>query len=282
MGYIFNPITADITCNRKSSLCIEHNYHHHDGYEIFILLNGHINYYIEHQCYTLTRGDMVIMRPDEYHRVELVDTSVYERMHANFREPAFAGFSSSLTDLGICFTSHKPGQNNLAHLNELELREFILLFSGLESALCSTEYGQDLLAVSYALQILIKINRLFLPAIQDTTQKNIMPPLVGDTIQYINQHFTENICLADLERLFYHNGTYISRRFKQTTGLTLQQYILMKRTDLAKTHLQNGKSLMDACQLSGFNNYSNFSRSFAKLVGCSPKQYQKYHSDGSL
>lgn len=102
-----------------------------------------------------------------------------------------------------------------------------------------------------------------------------MPRLVSGTIAYIEQHLTEEITLDILAEHFHHNGTYMSRCFKNITGISLHQYIIRKRISLAKKYLNEGCSPIDACYLSGFNDYSNFSRTFTKHVGESPKKFQQ-------
>lgn len=47
-----------------------------------------------------------------------------------------------------------------------------------------------------------------------------------------------------------------------------------KRAPQAKKLLRMGKPPIDVCFLCGFNNYSNFSRTFSKHLKLSPKQYQ--------
>ena len=101
---------------------------------------------------------------------------------------------------------------------------------------------------------------------------NIMPEIVKKTFEYIDKHLTEEITLSTLEEAIHHNGTYISRCVKKFSGLSIQQYIIAKKIALACKLLREGYSPSDACFMSGFNNYSNFSRTFAKYVGKSPKQ----------
>ena len=56
--------------------------------------------------------------------------------------------------------------------------------------------------------------------------------------------------------------------------MPIQQYIIEKRLTQAKKLLRMGKPPIDVCFLCGFNNYSNFSRTFSKHLKLSPKQYQ--------
>ena len=102
----------------------------------------------------------------------------------------------------------------------------------------------------------------------------IMPDFLAETFSYIEDHLCEEITLKQLAEHVHHNGTYLSRCFKKLSGASLTQYILAKRIALAQKLLREGCSPNDACFQSGFNNYSNFSRTFSKQAGCSPRQYQ--------
>ncbi|WP_081743881.1 helix-turn-helix domain-containing protein [Eisenbergiella tayi] len=48
-----------------------------------------------------------------------------------------------------------------------------------------------------------------------------------------------------------------------------------KKTAAAKQLLAEGKTVTETCYLSGFNDYNNFIRTFKKITGTSPGQYQK-------
>ncbi|MNM90644.1 Bifunctional transcriptional activator/DNA repair enzyme AdaA [compost metagenome] len=103
---------------------------------------------------------------------------------------------------------------------------------------------------------------------------NIMPKLLSEITRLIETHITDTVTLRLLSEKLFLNGTYISRKFKDYTGLTLQQYLVDKRIALAKQYLTEGKSVTDTCYLSGFKNYSNFIRSFTKQTGISPGKFK--------
>lgn len=75
--------------------------------------------------------------------------------------------------------------------------------------------------------------------------------------------------------LHKHNGSYLSRIFKQHTGLSLHLYILDQRDEQAKRCLLPGKSVGDTCSQSGFCDCSNFIRTFKNKVGVSPGSFKK-------
>ena len=268
-------LDQNILCRHVSDLAIHPYYHRHNGCEIYLFLNGKVNYYIEEHCYPLVRGDILVIQPEEYHRVELVDKKHYERITINLEQFFFQSLSSHETDLTTCFFNRPAGQNNLSFLNEQQIGEFIMLFNHLKEANSSPEYGHDLLSLSYLFQILVMVNQAF-RAGGNQGCRSIMPPLIRDIMLYIDGHLLDSFTLEDLSRQFFHKPSYISRRFKMVTGLTIQQYLLNKRIGLAQKYLKEGRFLTDVCWMSGFNNYSHFARTFSQQVGVSPKKYQNY------
>lgn len=271
---IFRPINEEILCYHPSSnLDFMDQYHRHDAYEIYLFISGNTNMYLERSCYNLKHGDMLVISPSEMHRALCLDNQIYERIGINIKKSVLDRLSSKRTNLFSCFESHTMGQKNLFHLSEEQINHFIILANSLCQALDSSEFGQDILVDSYLSQVLVFVNTLY----QNSTHKadNIMPKLVRDTMTYVEYHLTETITLEQLSTKFYLNGSHISRQFKRHTGLSLRSYILDQRIVLAKILLSEGKTVSEACYLSGFNDYANFIRSFTKSVGIAPGRYKK-------
>lgn len=273
MNGIYEPIKPYILCHHETNTETLAAYHTHDACELYIFINGDANYYIEQKCYHLNRGDILVMQPGEYHRVTLIDKRVYERCYINISNRYFKDFRTELTNLSSCFFDRPFGEQSLIKTTEQELNEIILLVRSLKKAIDSENFGHDLLASSYLVQILVKVNRAFMHN-DNQEPPNIMPVLVQNTIAYIEDHLQEDINLDMLSCKFHYNGAYISRSFKQTTGITIQQYILFKRIGLAQKYLSSGHNVTESCMMSGFRNYANFSRTFSHHTGCSPKKYQ--------
>ena len=96
---------------------------------------------------------------------------------------------------------------------------------------------------------------------------------VDDILAYINQNIAQPITVEHLAGHFYLSESYICRIFKAATGTTINKYITARRISIAKSHLNEGLTVSEAFERSGFTDYSNFFKAFTKAVGVSPKKY---------
>ena len=95
---------------------------------------------------------------------------------------------------------------------------------------------------------------------------------------YINQNIGNQLTIEELSKYFYLSPSYLCRIFKSATGMTINKYITAKKITLSKALLSEGCSVSEACEKSGFNDYSNFLKAFTKAVGVSPKKYAQYNA----
>lgn len=248
-------------------------FHRHNAYEICLILHGNVNVEVEQRRFHMTCGDMLIVNPDELHRRVHSNGQDYDCIVICLKRSVLERLSTSKTNLASCFEFHRISQDHLFHLTQTQTWHFTELADQLFHILKSTGYGCDILADSYSAQLLIFLNRAFRrpPDMMQAT----MSKLVHDTIAYVKEHLNTKITLNQLSQEFYMNKSYISSQFKKYMGISLRSYILGQRIILAKQLLRNGEDVGEACDHSGFSDYSNFIRSFTNVVGVSPGKFKK-------
>ena len=64
---------------------------------------------------------------------------------------------------------------------------------------------------------------------------------------------------------------YLSRLFKEHTGVTIQQQLINTRMEAADKYLRQGYSVQEAAALSGYRDVPNFSRMYKLHYGTAPK-----------
>ena len=103
------------------------------------------------------------------------------------------------------------------------------------------------------------------------------------TMVYINSHLQDSLSLEELAAVANMNKTYYSTLFKKITGMTVWDYILNARVELAITYLVKDRaeySITEILGMCGFNNAATFNKTFKKVTGKTPSEYKnsKYNS----
>ena len=278
--YIYSRL-KDMDCFHKTSVNYSTGfhppYHRHDEYEIYLFIKGNSTLYIEDNCHRLSPNDMVMIYPGTFHRTIVTETSSYERIVISIPKEIIGALSSGQTNLDECFHTAADEISKIIHITPYGLKRFTKIADNFLTALQSSEYGSDLMSVSFFTELLIYIYNLFQNS-EIKNYDNIMPPLVINTMKYIEDNLTDELTLDRLGTAVNYSTNYLRVQFRRHTGLSLREYILDKRIERAKKLLMDGKNVSDACLMSGFNDYSNFIRSFKKKTGISPGHYAKSFS----
>ena len=70
------------------------------------------------------------------------------------------------------------------------------------------------------------------------------------------------------------SSDYLSRQFRQVTGIGVQEYLRRYRFARAMELLQTGLSVGDVAARVGFGSLCHFSREFKREMGVTPSQYK--------
>ena len=245
-------------------------YHYHNFHKIILLLSGKASYAIEGERYALTPGDYVLVGRGSIHRPEVEPGAFYERMILYISPEYLEGLSNDKCDLAACFHRAQADFHYVYHAAaDAPVR---LLLLQLERAWRQEAFGAEILRQALFMQLMVALNRA-------TESQRFIHPAAGDgkivaLLQYLNLHLTESLSIDDLAAHFYISKYYMMRRFKEETGYTIHNYITEKRLLLAQQHLQRGATLSDACYLSGYQDYSTFSRAYKKRFGQVPSEHR--------
>ncbi|MFJ8636392.1 helix-turn-helix domain-containing protein [Streptomyces sp. NPDC093568] len=100
---------------------------------------------------------------------------------------------------------------------------------------------------------------------------------------YMRANFALPITLDDLAALVSFSRFHFLRCFKNATGATPYRYLTELRIASARTHLENGTETIAAIgQRCGFSGSEHFSRSFRRVMGCTPSQYRAMRSEAHV
>ena len=99
--------------------------------------------------------------------------------------------------------------------------------------------------------------------------------LVDQISRYISANYQSNITLQDIADQIHISSAYVSRLFRNKTGITITEAINRARIDQAKLLLGNPEyKVYEIAQMVGFEDAAYFTSVFTKYVGCSPSEYR--------
>lgn len=245
----------------------EFSYHYHDFHKVIIFLSGKAAYHIEGKSYYLKPWDILLVNRHAIHKPEIDFSVPYERFVLWIRNDIKS------TELLRCFQKAIDRSYNLIRLDSDTQEKLKQLLYELEAALKDKKFGSELLGSALFTQFMVYVNRIFLEKqyIYDARSYS-SDSQIEELLRYINHNLTEDLSIETLARKYYLSKYHMMRKFKEETGYTVHNYIISKRLLLARTKISEGTPILKASQLSGFSDYTTFSRAYKKQFGTAPSQ----------
>lgn len=95
-------------------------------------------------------------------------------------------------------------------------------------------------------------------------------------LQYIKEHYYEELSLERIASVVFLNPAYFSQLFKNKTGQGYKEYVTSLRLEQAKLLLLNpGLRLADIAERVGYQDMRHFTQMFRKKYGLTPTEYRQ-------
>ncbi|MGI6265258.1 MAG: helix-turn-helix domain-containing protein [Acutalibacteraceae bacterium] len=242
--------------------------HVHGHLELLYFVSGDAMFQIESSNYSMTPHTLMIARPMEAHKMNMLSDAVYERFVLNVDPQLIREFDPTGRLLRP-FYNRPLGQGNAFSADEFgPLKPMDLFLAMCRPGLTAEQRRVDIL--TYLFPLLGQLAEVF-----DARQEHAAPPVDKQSyrvVEYVNRHLFDELSLESLSDEFFISPSQLSRMFKQATGSSVWNYILRKRLVAARRQLQSGQSAAFVCSTCGFRDYSSFYRAYKKEFGCSPGQ----------
>lgn len=106
----------------------------------------------------------------------------------------------------------------------------------------------------------------------EETEKTV----VDIAIKYLKENYMKEVNMAEVSNMVSMNYSYFSKLFKNQTGMTFSEYLLMLRMEESKRLLKDPViKIYEVSSMVGYENAHNFSRAFKNYFGISPKEFRK-------
>ena len=225
-------------------------------------------YRMKHNNYFIEQGGWIFISPKTNHK-SIYSSTNSTRYLFNFSKDYINSSLYPKLDQFIAHTAFNPSLQASSYLNDIVNRAYNEFQNPSE---LSDEFYK-----CYLFEILaILLKDAEGKPIQDNLNNNF---IIENTITYINKHFSEKLNLQELADINYVTPNYLSRLFKQITGINLSEYIQTTRLNHSKTLLKTtNEPIALIAEKCGFGDPNYFSYTFKKVESVSPLQYRKLKS----
>jgi len=244
--------------------------HFHNAYELILVKAGSACIRISEKDYILNANSLVLISNLEEHSLS-IPSEVYERYYLILSHHLVNEYIVEPRLLFLIknrphWFEHVLKVEESIHLIETSINKIIAECSQkkqLSACLIST-YVTEILILAYRENI-------------SKFQHNFKPITKGilEIQKYLDEHYLEDIQIQELSKKFFINKFYLSHIFKEATGYSPKQYLMLQRLAHAKDLLiHTSMPIIDIAVQSGFSDTNNFIRSFKQHAVLTPKKYR--------
>lgn len=243
--------------------------HWHRSIEIFLVLEGELEFFINDLSLPLSAPDFVIVNSNEVHSIEspVPNTTIVVQIPVS----CFAGY---LGEEDYAVFSRQTEEENL---------KLVRLIVQIYEAYQKKEYAYKLKVQSLFLELLYLLVTSFMKKEEDQgniRQKRHLDKLSAIT-SYMKNHYDQDITLEGVAEEFGFSPTYLSRMFKRYANVSYKTYLLDLRTEYGRREMMNtDHSLGDVAFHNGFPDSRAFAKAFSKRYGCLPSEYRRRMQKG--
>ena len=103
--------------------------------------------------------------------------------------------------------------------------------------------------------------------------------IYNDILDYVKWHRHINLKVIDIANHFGYNEKYLSHVFRSIKGMSLKQYMLQQKIELAQYMLiDTNDTVASIAKQLGYNDSYNFMKLFKRKVGLTPTEYRNTHA----
>lgn len=238
--------------------------HWHRSVEIFLVLEGQMEFFINNTRLPMKAADFVIVNSNEVHSIEAPDpnTTIVVQIPVS----CFGGY---LDEQDYALFTKQSEQENL---------ELVRLIALIYRTYEQKEFAYELKVRSLFLELIYLLVTRYMRTEEDQgtiRQKRHLDKL-SDITAYMRDHYDKDITLESVAAVFGFSPTYLSRMFKRYASVSYKTYLLDLRTEYSLREMMNTEhSLSEVALNNGFPNGRAFSKAFQARYGCLPSEYRK-------
>ena len=260
----------------------------HTSFEVFLTLSGRGRYIIGERVYDFEAGDVFVISNNELHKSEVVDEAGFDACMVMFSPSVLPARQSStqIDPLDLYFA--RPPKFSHRFSPNPDKRETYFFIARLMLEAFDDANGQrPEAAAALLIWLLIDLCAEYfqeggqIGGVSLSSERVKQKKIVAQVLDYIDQHYHEDIRLAKLAASLYVTHSYLSREFKKSTGYSLVKFIANRRIREARELLRRtDMTISEISSAVGYNSMAHFHHAFKNEIGISPRDFRNLPGSG--
>lgn len=237
--------------------------HWHQSVEIFLVLEGNIDFYINSEHYPLSHGQFILVNSNEIHSIECPEKNftivlqIPSQIFEDYQKDHYIYFKSTRYEKDATLISL------IEHIyRAYGKKEYAYLFDVLS----------DFNKVIYILLTKYRVEEV------DKERRKLNKQLakLSQITEYINENFKEELTLEQIAGQFGFSTAYLSRMFQKYAKINYKTYLMNLRTDEAYKRLINtSEPIGEIAMKCGFPDSRSMAKVFKNRLGILPSELRR-------
>lgn len=245
-----NYLTAD-TLKVERGTDFSFPSHLHGSFELIAVTEGAMTVTVDKTDYLLKKGKMLLIFPNQVHELKCCGNCSH--ILCIFSPKLVAAYAKRTISLIPQSNLFSPNSYLTDSFLSLSTDDSLIKIKGLLYSICA-EFDS---AASYAER--------------GTDQDELLPVI----FKFVEDSFSSDCTLKALAKSTSYSYEYLSKYFRDRTGITFTDYVCHYRINEACYILQNSEqSILQTSLECGFESLRSFNRNFKKALGITPSEYK--------
>ena len=252
--------------------------HSHGYFQIYYLISGGLIHHLGKSTACLTAGDIFILPPNQPHFIEKAEPEV------DFYSLSFMPdyFQTPIEPNGLILDFLQYLQTEQAERIEPKVslcyEDTILtnvLFKRIMTEFSGNKTGKNEIIKESTSVLLSLIARVYFEEHATALIAKENRQLVMHSIDYIKNHYNEDITLSEIIHRSAMSKTSFCTIFHSIVGMSFKEYLNRCRVERAAELIAAGEKVSFAGTACGYSDFSTFYRNFKKYMDMSPTEFAK-------
>ncbi|KGR76871.1 helix-turn-helix domain-containing protein [Ureibacillus manganicus] len=242
------------------------------GLELIFVINGEVTVEIDSRFFVLKEQDLLLINRNQLYQVKgntsnsvltlNITDAFIDQYYADYRNSRFECFSQEID----------MGREQMLDNIRKSLVQLMISY-------CRKDESYRIEIQSYLCDILLNLVRGFKKKGSTFEKLDTNDYRLEHIIEYLERNYHQVITLDDMAKKSYLSTSYLSRYFKQKTGMGFSRFLMNIRLKHSlKDLLYTNDTISQIAMRNGFANTKSFTSLFKESYGITPHVYRENHA----